>query len=85
MQTEQYFLCEIVLPFCLNVLHRGYWHAAHSLQTIIYFWVNPVIDSERDMRYSDQDLVNPSPRLAQHFPLCHHPVPDRGDCQVFRR
>ena len=27
MQTEQYFLSEIVLPFCKNVLHIGYWHA----------------------------------------------------------
>ena len=88
MQTEQYFLSEIVLPFCKNVLHIGYWHAGHSLavqQTIIYLRVNPVSDSEPDMRSSDQDLVNHHDLASskpEHFPRapgltpCHHPVPD---------
>ena len=50
----------------MNVLHKGYWHAEHSLsvqQTIIYLRVNPVSDSEQDMRSSDQDVVT----LSHHY------------------
>ena len=92
-------LGEIVSPFCsMNVLHKCYWHAEHS-QTDHLFRVNPVSDSEQDMRYSDQDVVTLRPSLPRKtrrktppFPPgpTRHGVITRCQngprhCQVFRR